>query len=300
MKFCDSRIGVWAALAVAVVTALSVAGAFGQESRARFEVETIGQGRPVVFVPGLTSSGEVFRPFVAGLEARESHLVTLAGFAGVPAPQDLSAFTSPAAESLAAYIEAEGMNDVVLVGHSMGGVISLMVARALPGRVEAVLIVDSVPFLAGLQNPAADPQSVAARRDAVRTQFETMGSDAYLAMMRQGLPVQATSQEAQQQVWRGIERSDQQAVAVAASEIFNTDYRGVLEGVEARVRVLVPHNAFTPVPAGQLAGRYRAQYEALDRFDLRVIEDSRHFIMLDQPSAFAAALSDFLEGGQHD
>src|SRR5829696_5339762 len=44
-----------------------------------------GQGPPIVFIPGLASDGAVWDELVAGFSARHTcHVVTLAGFAGVP------------------------------------------------------------------------------------------------------------------------------------------------------------------------------------------------------------------------
>src|SRR4051794_4650480 len=48
-------------------------------------VEVSGSGRPIVFIPGLASSGEVWSSIVAGLQPSYScHVLTLAGFAGRP------------------------------------------------------------------------------------------------------------------------------------------------------------------------------------------------------------------------
>lgn len=55
-----------------------------------FAVKVTGHGRPVILIPGLSSSGAVWDGTVAHLKSRfECHVLTLAGFAGeprIPAP----------------------------------------------------------------------------------------------------------------------------------------------------------------------------------------------------------------------
>ncbi len=51
-----------------------------------FTVEVVGSGPPIVLIPGLACSGEVWAGTVARLRATHAlHVVTLAGFGGGPA-----------------------------------------------------------------------------------------------------------------------------------------------------------------------------------------------------------------------
>lgn len=297
MKPCSQpHAPVWLTLIIAILAALMSADALGQSSSDRFVVETSGEGRPVVFIPGLTSSGAIFRDAGDQLINTQNHYVTLAGFGGQPAPENLEAFTGPAAEAIAGYIEAEDLNDITLVGHSMGGVISLMIAADLSHRVETILILDSVPFLAALGDPDADPDLVAQQRPLIEAQFGAMNEEQYLAMMRQGLPVQATSQEAQVRVWIDVAASDQTAVAVAAAEIFSGDFRPILPDVSASVTVMVPYNAYAQLSEEVWLERYETLYDGIDDLDMRLVNDSRHFIMLDQPEIFFDTLNALVGG----
>ena len=56
---------------------------WGAEPPPSFEVEVHGAGSPVLLVPGLSCSGEVWDQTVTALEGRhEVHVLSLAGFAG--------------------------------------------------------------------------------------------------------------------------------------------------------------------------------------------------------------------------
>jgi len=51
------------------------------------------------------------------------------------------------AEDINAFLEKLDLNDVVLIGHSMGGMISLIYAATHPGRVSRLIIVDSIMLM---------------------------------------------------------------------------------------------------------------------------------------------------------
>ena len=51
-----------------------------------FKVTVTGKGQPVILIPGYSCSGDVWKETVDHLKDRyECHVLTLAGFAGVPA-----------------------------------------------------------------------------------------------------------------------------------------------------------------------------------------------------------------------
>ncbi|MBL4616622.1 MAG: alpha/beta hydrolase [Robiginitomaculum sp.] len=283
---------------LAFVTLMFISGkSIAQTDSDRFSIESHGSGDPVIIIPGLSSSPDAFQDALNNLEikGRTTHWITLAGFGGVPAPEKLNHFTNPAAHSLAQYIEKNNLQRVALVGHSMGGLISLLIAAEQPDRVQSILIIDSVPFLAGLFQPGADPEQTAARKDAMLAQFQAMTDDQFAAMMRQGLPIQATSKLSQDKVWRDIERSDRKALAMATAEVFSTDYRKILSKVKAKVTVLIPHNSYSPGTPEQMIERYSTLYAGLENVEFKIVENSRHFIMLDQPEAFAHELDVFVK-----
>jgi len=288
--------GALTAIIIGVVTALAVAaGAYG-EDRLTVERDGDGDGPTVVFIPGLATPGAVFEAAAASAPGADSHIVTLAGFGGSQLPETIDPFIEPAAVALADYLQAEAITDAVLVGHSLGGQVALIAAGAAADRVSHIVLVDSAPFFAGLQQPGADPDTVTARRDMMINQMAGMEREAFLAMMRQGLPAQAASETAQARIYDWVAASDQDAVAVAAAEIFAGDLRHHLDAVRAPVTLVYPLGGM--LDPDEVARRYRAQYERLDRFEMRAVDDSRHFVMLDQPERFHGELARIIGGDQ--
>ena len=264
-----------------------------QASPSRYTAETIGTGDVTLYIPGLTSSP---RHFKASLPATgESRLVTLAGFAGLePAPSSDN-FVEAAVDALAADIVTEDLSGLQIVGHSLGGVVALLLAEKLPDRIDGIMIVDSVPFLPALFQPGATEAAAKQQAAAIQAQMSSQPRDQFLATMRQGLPRQATSLESQAEVFKDIEASDQATIAKAMSDLMGTDYGHRLKNITVPVTVLVPHNAFLGTPPEAWKARYQQLYSGLETGQFDIIEDSRHFIMLDQPAAFEAALKSFLE-----
>src|ERR1035441_2564425 len=64
---------------------LSLTLACGLWAQDPFQVKVTGHGRPMILIPGLSSSGETWDTTVARYQDRfQCHVLTLAGFAGVP------------------------------------------------------------------------------------------------------------------------------------------------------------------------------------------------------------------------
>jgi len=201
--------------------------------------EKFGAGQAVVFLPGLTSSVDVFRDTVGELDA-EIHFVTLAGFDGTKAPDPASPFIQPAAESVVDYLEANDVQNVSLVGHSLGGVVAMLAASGTD-RVERVLIVDSVPFLSALLFSGNTPEMARAYRPTLESQLELMDKEAWLQQRaKSGLAVQAISEGGRNTVFEDIRAADLKVSKAAYLDIMTTDYSEDFAKVSVPVTVLIP------------------------------------------------------------
>ena len=141
-----------------------------------FQVAVTGQGAPVILIPGLASSGEVWQATVARLcgpaQRRQCHVLSLAGFAGVaPIAGDLLA---QAEAQLAAYIGDKQLGKPAIIGHSLGGFLALKLAIDHPQQAGKLVIVDALPALGAVQLPSITPEQLqgmaAQMRGAMRAQ----------------------------------------------------------------------------------------------------------------------------------
>ena len=283
-------------VAVAAGLALALPAFAGDFKSERIVVTTTGEGADVVLIPGLSSSAAVWDTTVHALPGFRYHAVQLKGFAGVPAEANASGpVVAPVAEEVARYIVSENLSRPVVVGHSMGGSIGLMVAARHPGLMSKLMVVDMVPFMGATFTPDATPQSVT----PIATQIRDGIMNASLAD-RQAMAVQTIAGMIKTDAYRpdamkAAVDSDPATSGEAMFELITTDLRPELAKIQVPLRVLWALPPGAPVTAEQMAAFYQLSYASAPNASMRQIPDSYHFIMHDQPVLFQAELSAFVQ-----
>lgn len=259
-----------------------------------FHVERSGKGRPVVFIPGLASSGEVWNETVAHLQGRyDCHVLTLAGFAGqpaIPAP-----FFATQRRALADYLRSQGLEKPILVGHSLGGVLALAVAADVPDLVGGVFIVDSLPFLPASMDPSATADSVRPRAEEMRTLMRMQTVEQRSMQSRMTLRNFISDEKKVDIAARWGSASDAETVTQAFYELSTTDLRPELSRITAPTLVLGSWVALKGrVPREAVEAVYKSQYAKLPTGRVILSDTARHFIMWDDPEGFFRELDGFL------
>src|SRR3954463_482521 len=118
----------------------------------RISVTVRGKGPDVVLIPGLASSSAVWDATAARLEARyRLHVVQVAGFAGSPPHANAQGpIIQPTVDAIDAYIKTNKLKAPRVIGHSLGGMMGLMLALRHPEDTGKLMIVDSLPFFSVL------------------------------------------------------------------------------------------------------------------------------------------------------
>jgi pimeloyl-ACP methyl ester carboxylesterase len=266
----------------------------------RFSVEVSGEGREVIFIPGLATSREVWRDAVRALgPGYRVHLVQVKGFGEPAGPNAEGPILEPLVEELARYIADNRIERPAVVGHSLGGLIALMLGAehpALPGK---LMIVDALPWFGATVTPPGPDATVAAlqpqarrMRDALVASYGTpaagQGTDAAIAgyvVDRAKLPLL--------RAWTA--GADPRVVGQLVYEDLVTDMRERIADIAAPLALVYPWNERFPTRE-QAEPFYRAQYAALPAAQLVGIGPAAHFVMTDQPAAFQQALERFLGG----
>jgi pimeloyl-[acyl-carrier protein] methyl ester esterase len=265
----------------------------------RFTVEVVGSGPDVILIPGLGSSRDTFRGLVEADRGRHRlHLIQIAGFAGTPAGDNASGDTvaAPTVEAIARYIADRGLKRPAVIGHSLGGESALMLAARHPGLVSRVMVVDAYPFLGLLfgkdETPATIGPRLAPWRDGMIKSDE--------AGWRQSSQGQSqslvTAPERQREVTSWMLASDHGVVGRAFYELGTVDLRPELPKIGVPVTVLFALNSYIPMKPEQMQANVEAMYADLKGVKVVRVDDSRHFIMFDQPERFAAEVEGFLDG----
>ncbi len=268
----------------------------------RFTVTDAGTaGKPdVLLIPGLASSKAVWDGEAKLLAPNyRLHILQVDGFAGAPAGGNAGATTAnpmlPAmVEELHQYLAAAGMKPVV-VGHSLGGLLTLMLADKYPGDVLKLVIVDSLPFYGLVFNPAATVENVRPQADAIAQQMLAMPDDQFAAMQPMMVGAMVKNAEAQKLVAANSIASDRKVFVEAMVEDLQTDLRGDMAKIKTPTLLLYPYDATFQKDEDEYDAVYKTAYAAMPHVTLLRVNGSRHFIMYDQPETFDAAIEGWLK-----
>jgi pimeloyl-ACP methyl ester carboxylesterase len=262
----------------------------------RFSVVIQGKGTDVILIPGLASSRDVYAAEAKLLAPNyRLHLIQIAGFAGEPAgPNATGPILALVVDQLHQYIVTNHLQPVPVIGHSLGGLLTLMLAQAHPEDVSKLLIVDTLPFYGLNFDPAATVDSARPEAQVMHDQFVAMPNDQFAASAPFYTDRLVKDPEGQRQVSASSIASDRTVFANAMLEDLGTDLRPQLAGIKTPMTLLYPYET-SKGPADQVTALYTTAYAAKPNIHLIRIDDSRHFIMYDQPAAFDKAVQAFLK-----
>ncbi|CAN7281343.1 alpha/beta fold hydrolase [Brevundimonas sp. LjRoot202] len=280
------------ALATRADAAIQAPAAFVSD---RLSVEVVGGGPDVILIPGLASSREVWRAEAERLKATHRvHLVQLAGFAGEPWTHGDGAFVEPVVDELARYVREAGLERPAVIGHSMGGLVGVLLAQAEPELVGRVMSVDSLPFFSAMFGPQVTPEN--ARPFAAQAAAGILGADeagfrAQQAQTAVGMVRDPATRDAMVE-WSMA--SDRQAMAAAIRDVMTTDARPGLAAMTTPAWAVYASDADGGAPAAGADALWGREYAALPGVKLVRVDGTRHFIMADQPARFAELVDQFL------
>ncbi|MRL70277.1 alpha/beta fold hydrolase [Brevundimonas sp. SPF441] len=272
-----------------------------QSDRIHVRVDGDAGGRDIILIPGLSSSPEVWQGTVDHLGAGwRIHRIHVQGFAGAPAEGNAQGSTpspvaAPVAEEIARYIREQGLTKPVVVGHSMGGSIGMMLAARHPDAVGKLMVVDMIPFMGAMfAAPGASAESVTPVADQIWAAQANSPREAYVAQATTSINGMINTESRRAEALEDMRESDQKVSAAAFRELITTDLRPELSKITAPTEVVYAKfndPRMTPQITDSI---YRMSFANLKDAQLKRIDDSAHFIMFDQPQAFYADLDAFL------
>jgi pimeloyl-ACP methyl ester carboxylesterase len=275
----------------------------GAYAPTRFTVTDAGTaGKPdVVLIPGLASSKSVWDAEAKLLAPNYSlHLVQVNGFAGAPAGANGAGAEGTMlpgiVEELHGYIAATKMHPVV-VGHSLGGLLALMLAEKHPGDVRKMVIVDTLPYYAVLFNQGATVETTKPMAEGIKAHMMSMPAEEYAAGEKTMLEGMSKTDAGQKAIYESSVASDTKVVAEALCEDLLTDMRGEVGSIQTPTLVLYeyPTNGAEAAGAGKYEEGIKADYKPMPHVTLVKMDGARHFIMYDEPAQFDAAMEGFLK-----
>jgi len=264
----------------------------------RFTVVDAGTvGKPdVILIPGLSSSRTVWDAESKLLAPNyRLHLVQVNGFAGAPAGPNATGPILPGmVDELHQYIVAGKMHPAV-IGHSLGGLMTLMLADAHPEDVAKIVIVDSLPFYGLVFDPNATVGSLAPQANVIHDQMLAMPADQFAAMQPMMVKTMVKDEAGGKAVMESSIASDRTVFANAMLEDLQTDIRTDMGKIKTPALLLYPYDVTAVPDVAKIDAVYQGAYKTMPNVKLVRIDDSRHFIMYDQPAKLDAAVEAFLK-----
>lgn len=260
--------------------------------RLRYYVGGTGSRTPVVLLHGLGGAASNWVELAPGLARRRRVLVPDLPGHGGSSPLPAAPSLEPYARLAGALAEREGMLPGALVGHSLGGVVALRLARQRPGQIRGVVLAGA----AGIGSSSRLGRLVLGLVGLVRP-------GRLVAPFREPVSRTPWLRRAVLGSWGASDARSLSAVAAegflagtalhtdvvgAAAALARDDARELLSGVRCPCLVLWGANDLqTPIAdAFEFARQLRAQ--------LRVIPDCGHLLIAERHDACLDAIETFL------
>ncbi len=256
-------------------------------------VQVTGHGRAVILIPGLATPGAIWDGTVKHLQDRyQCHVVSIAGFGGMPAVKTNN-LLDDARDQIIAYARTQKLEKPTIVGHSLGGTLALMIGEKAPDLPGDIVSVDGLPFLAGVMLPGVtDLESAKKGAAAMEAQMKGQTPEQRAAFQKNvSIPSMVTKPDDVERVYAMCSKSDGATVAEAMNELLTRDYRPELGKIKCPVLVMGALAQISKyAPKETLEANYKNQFKNAPQTRFKFFENARHFIMIDDPAGFAAAL----------
>ena len=267
-----------------------------------FKAEVKGKGEPVILIPGLSCSGDVWQETVEVMSKQyECHVLTLPGFAGQPPLSPMPEnFMTHLRDEIAQYVQEKNFTKVHLVGHSLGGTLSLAIASKYPEMAGKIFIVDGLPFLAKMVNPILTAETAEPFATNMKQMMMNQTKEQYEAMQPQMLQSMITAEEDIATVAEWGRKSDMETIAQSMYNLYSMDLREDIASIKSPILVLgawIGYKAYGATHDNTLS-RYQEQYSKAENATVKLTDEGKHFIMWDDKPFYLSELKSFFSKGK--
>ncbi len=263
-----------------------------------FNAKVSGKGQPIILIPGATCSGDEWNETVARYSSKyQCHVLTLAGYAGA-APLTKAPYLSEIKHQIEEYITDNKLDNVVIIGHSIGGVMAMWIASENKVKLGKVVVVDAMPFFALAQNPAAADTFNEAIAKGMLDRYNSMDDKSLLDQQKNMARFMCLDSTRWDLISAWGLKSDKKTMAYTMAEMLGMDLRKKISGITCPVLVLAAFNPMPEYPGftkEMVSQTFGEQYKNCSKCILHVAGGGcKHFIMYDAPKWYFSELDNFL------
>jgi pimeloyl-ACP methyl ester carboxylesterase len=247
------------------------------QAQTAFQVTVKGKGQPVLLFPGFGCTGEVWDDVVKELsKEHQCHIFTFAGFGNLP-PIEGPWFTT-IKDHVLSYVKEKKLKKPALIGHSLGGTLSLWLASIEPQLFKKIIAVDALPSSAALMIPNYKGDIISYDNQQSKMML-VMDSSSFSKMNEQQAVFMCNNAEKRLKIVNWMNCADRKTYVYGYIDMLNTDLRQSIEKITIPVIVLAATNPNRIV----VEQTYKSQYAKLPATIFHYAENSAHFVMYDQP-----------------
>lgn len=250
--------------------------------------EKSGKGEVVFFLPGFTTPGSVWDNTISKLNKKATSIkVSYAGFNGLPAIE--MPWYTTIKQELLDYIKNEKIQQFSIVGHSMGGMLAMELAAAVPDKVKRIVLVDALPCMRALMMPGVPASAI--QYESPYNQQMLQQNDSTIAAMALMMAQNMTLNEAKiQELADWSITADRKTFVYGYTDLLKVDLRPALSKIKAKTLILG-----ATFPDRELVMKnFEAQFDNMTEKSIVLAPESKHFIMFDQPEWFYKQLNAFM------
>ncbi|WP_375170607.1 alpha/beta fold hydrolase [Marinobacter sp.] len=253
-----------------------------------------GEGAPLILLHGLFGSLENLGGIARRLQDDwQIHALDQRNHGSSPHTETMDYPTM--ASDVIAYMDRQGIDKACILGHSMGGKVAMQVALQAPARVERVIVADIAPvsykprhdaILEGLKS--IDLNAVASRQDAdqrLAEQVDALATRQFLLKNLERVPRDEQSEGGPLFRWR------------LNLPVIDACYGNLSQAPEGDGPYQGPVLFLKGADSAYIQEKHREAIQQLfPAAELRVIQDTGHWLHAEKPDTFAALCRRFLAG----
>lgn len=288
-------------LAILLIVLFIQPTTFSQTENYSFNIEIKGKGEPIILIPGLASSGEVWDQATDILEENyECHILTLPGFANQKPISLEKGYLPIIKNEIIKYIQNELNERPILIGHSLGGFLSLSIASSQPTLLKKIIIVDSYPFMPLGFNPNASVENILPQAEMMKEMLLSTPDSLFIQQQKIAMPTMIADSIKTKIAIEWSLQSDRKTVGQAMFELMTTDLRNDIERVKIPILVLGSWYGAKDygITKEIVKKNYENQFSKAKDYKIEIAETAKHFIMWDEPKWFINVVKSFINDGK--
>jgi len=263
--------------------------------------DVVGEGRPILLMPGFISDQSIWQEITTSLGKNyQVHQLSIAGFGNNKACKGAQDIVKNITDELTDYINGNNLNDAILIGHSMGGLLAFNTSLNPNIKLAGAISIDGLPFIGPIftRNNATTSEDLMPQAIAIKAMYQQANSEQLIALTKQGLALQTNQKDRYLHIIDMARKSDPTTAGSAIYSVMTTDLRAKLSALNNPVLLVGASGAFeTKEQHESIKALYQSQLNNAPQVSLIMNTKGHHFLMWDETDWLLKTIEKFI--GEH-